>query len=905
MWHWRLVAIGLASTLLGCGGAGASATDDDALPEVCQRSAAVDAAATPRAPDSPLTYVVGGTVMTANGDVYAPGFVAFQNGRILEVGAGEPTEIPAHAEVVDATGQYVTPGIIDTHSHLGVYPTPHVAAHSDGNEATAAATPNVQAMHSVWPQDPGFERAIAGGVTAMQILPGSANLVGGRGFVMQNLPGALVADALAFPGAPQTLKLACGENPKRVYGGRGQIPSTRMGSVAVMRQIWIDAQAYADSWSDYDDALTEWCEAGAPDGEEPTAPSRDLGKETLAGVLNGDILPQIHCYRADEMLTQIAIADEFGYAIRSFHHATDAYKIRDTLAEYDISASIWADWWGFKIEAYDSVVESAALLHEAGGMPVIHSDSAIGIQRLNQEAAKAYFAGVRAGVALDDNDVLRWITYNAAWSLGIEELTGTLEVGKRADVVLWSAHPFSVYARTEQVWIEGTSRWARAVSEPAWSDFETGLWPESVGPDPLPAAAGPMPPLALDALASYEAPSWSADAHAMRADAWCLTNANVFPVGGDPFVGSVCMQGDRIASVGPDVTPPAGATVFDVQGAVVTPGFVDVHTELGLVEISMVEDTAHQDEGGEDDVRAAFRVTDAFDPTSSLIGITREGGITSVVAAPTGGVISGQATWFNLGATPAPIEASAMKLRMGLSAGASRATTAGRFEEIFRDATAYAQHAARFDTRGVRDLSVSYLDLEALAPVVAGEMPVLAAAAHQVDVRAALALAARLGFDVTILNSADAWAIADELAAADAIVVLEPLQNLPSSFTSLGAREDGAALLARSGVRVALTTNSAHNVRLLRQYAGNAVRAGMPWMTALEAVTVIPAEVMGVSETYGRLAPGYVANVAVWSGDPFEASSGVELLVVEGRPVPITNRQTALMERYRTVPQSP
>ena len=905
MRHWRLVVGVMTGVALGCGGATTASDDGGALPAVCE--ALADAANAPALtpPQTALTYVVGGTVMTAAGEIHTPGFVAFENGRILEVGPGDPTAIPDGAEVVDATGQYVTPGIIDTHSHLGVYPTPHVAAHSDGNEATSVSTPNVQAMHSVWPQDPGFERAIAGGVTAMQILPGSANVIGGRGFVMQNLPGALVAEALAFPGAPATLKLACGENPKRVYGGRGQMPSTRMGSVAVMRQIWIDAQAYAESWSDYDEALGEWCEAGAPEDGEPARPTRDLGKETLIGVLNGEILPQIHCYRADEMLTQIAIADEFGYAIRSFHHATDAYKIRDTLAAYAISASIGADGWGFKIEAYDSVVESAALLHEAGGMPVIHSDSAIGIQRLNQEAAKAYYAGVRAGIALDDNDVLRWITYNAAWSLGIEEHTGTLEPGKRADVVVWSAHPFSVYARAEQVWIEGTTRWARSVSEPVWSDFETGLWPESIGPDPLPSDRGPLEALPLEALAGYEAPAWTSAAHAMSADAWCITNARVFPVGADPYVGSVCVEGGRVSGASASLTPPPGVPQIDVAGAVVTPGLVDVHTALGLVEISMVEDTVHQDDGGDDDVRSAFRVTDAFDPTSSLIGITREGGITSVVSAPTGGVISGQATWFNLGAQPAPIDASAMKIRMGRSAGASRATTAGRFEEIFRDARAYAQHAGRFDTRGVRDLSVSYLDLEALAPVVSGEMPVLAAAAHQVDVRAALSLAERIGFEVTILNSADSWAIADELAAANAIVVLEPLQNLPSSFTSLGAREDGAALLAQAGVRVALTTNSAHNVRLLRQFAGNAVRAGLPWSTALEAVTVVPAEIMGVSDTYGRLAPGYVANLVVWSGDPFEASTGVQWLVVEGQPVSVENRQTALMERYRSVPQSP
>ena len=401
----------------------------------------------------------------------------FEDGRILEVGEGT-IEAPDGAEIIDATDRWVTPGIIDTHSHLGVYATPGDRAHSDGNEATSPMTPQVEAMHSVWPQDPGFERAIAGGITTLQILPGSANLIGGRGFTMKLHPGALNAVDLAFPGAPPTLKMACGENPKRVYGGRGSMPSTRMGSVATVRQAWIDAQRYVEEWDDYDEAMTEWCAEGDFDEDEPSEPALDLGNETLAGVLRGEILPQIHCYRADEMLTQIQIADEFDFEIRSFHHAVEAYKIRDVLAERRIGVSTWADWWGFKLEAFDGIVENAPLLAEAGVPTIIHSDSAIGIQRLNQEAAKAYFRGVDAGLSVDEDEAIRWVTLNAAWALGVDEQTGSLEQGKMADVVVWSDSPLSVYSRAELVWVDGILEFDRAVEAAPWSDFELGLWPQ-------------------------------------------------------------------------------------------------------------------------------------------------------------------------------------------------------------------------------------------------------------------------------------------------------------------------------------------------------------------------------------------------------------------------------------------
>jgi len=275
--------------------------------------------------------------------------------------------------------------------------------------------------------------------------------------------------------------MACGENPKRVYGDRGSGPSTRMASVAAVRQTWIDATRYRERWDDYEEEATTWCEGGAPDDDEPSAPDRNLGQETLASVLDGEILVHIHCYRADEMLVQLQVAEEFGFEVRSFHHAVEAYKIRDVLAELGVATSTWADWWGFKIEAFDSIEENAGLLTEAGARAVIHSDSSIGIQRLNQEAAKAYYNAIDGGLDLTEDDAIRWITLNPAWALGVEEVTGSIEEGKMADLVIWSGHPFSVYSQPDLVFVDGVIEFDRANPTEPWSDFEIGLWPEEVG----------------------------------------------------------------------------------------------------------------------------------------------------------------------------------------------------------------------------------------------------------------------------------------------------------------------------------------------------------------------------------------------------------------------------------------
>ncbi|WP_448211379.1 amidohydrolase [Colwellia sp. MEBiC06753] len=410
------------------------------------------------------TLIKNATVLVGNGERLDGADVLFVDGKISQVGLNLSAD---GAEVVDGKGKWVTPGVIDVHSHLGVYPSPSVESHSDGNEMTAPNTSEVWSEHSVWPQDPGFQTARAGGITTLQILPGSANLFGGRGVTLKNVPSHTM-QGMKFPEAPYGLKMACGENPKRVYGSRKQAPGTRMGNMAGYRMAWAEATEYKRAWEKY--------EADYAAGKNPEAPVRDIELDTLKGVLDGDILIHNHCYKAEEMAMMIDLGKEFNYKSGTFHHAIEAYKIADNLAENGNCAAMWPDWWGFKMEAYDMIEENVAVVDAVkNSCAIVHSDSATTIQRLNQEAGKIMYRANENGFALTEADAIRWITSNPAKSLGIADKTGSLEQGKNADVVVWNANPFSVYAQAEQVFVDGAKVYDRFDEKyQAQSDFMLG-----------------------------------------------------------------------------------------------------------------------------------------------------------------------------------------------------------------------------------------------------------------------------------------------------------------------------------------------------------------------------------------------------------------------------------------------
>jgi len=373
-------------------------------------------------------------VMTVTHGNITNGSIYIKDGKIAAVGETVNAPPSAAVVVIDAGGKYLTPGIVDSHSHI--------ALDDDINEATSPITPHMMMKDAFDYQDKAIYRALAGGVTTSLLLHGSANMIGGQAVVIKQKYGAS-RDEMLFPSAPRSIKFASGENPMRLYGSRDQLPSTRMGNFAVQREALVQAQDYMREWDAYNEKVKRADKDAAP-------PKHDLKLEALADILRGKLMVQIHIYRADEMLTEIAMAKEFGYKIRAFHHALEAYKVADQLAANNIAIATFSDWWGYKQEAWDAIPWNAVIAMRKGVRVAIKSDSGDFARRLNQEAAKT----MRYGGATEE-EALKMITLNAAWIVGVDDRVGSIDVGKDADLVIWDGYPLSSYGVPEKVLIDG------------------------------------------------------------------------------------------------------------------------------------------------------------------------------------------------------------------------------------------------------------------------------------------------------------------------------------------------------------------------------------------------------------------------------------------------------------------
>ncbi|MDH3497328.1 MAG: amidohydrolase family protein [Gemmatimonadota bacterium] len=389
-----------------------------------------------------------------------------------------------------------------------------------------------------------------------------------------------------------------------------------------------------------------------------------------------------------------------------------------------------------------------------------------------------------------------------------------------------------------------------------------------------------------------------------------ISGGTVHPVSGPRIENAtVLIRNGRIEAVGSNVPVPADALRIDATGKWVTPGLIDGAGQLGLVEISAVAETR---EAGLHDtaIAAAFTVTEGLNPASMLIPVARIEGVTTALATPAGGgLIGGQAAMIDLDGST--VEAMVVKSPAAMVAylhegakdagGGSRAGVAQRLRHVFDDAREYERRRADFSRAQMQPLAAPAADLEALLPVLRGELPLVVVANRRSDIETALRIARQYSLRLVLAGAAEGWMIADRIAAAGVPVLVQPMDNIPS-YDALGIRYENAAALARAGVTVVLLETSAHDARNLRQQAGNAVSYGMTWEAALRAVTLSPATVFGIADRYGSLEPGKVANVIVWSGDPFEFSTAVEHVFIRGREIPLTSRQTELRERYKTLP---
>jgi imidazolonepropionase-like amidohydrolase len=783
--------------------------------------------------------------------------ILVEGGKIKAVGANLPAP-PGDVPVIDADGMYVMPGIIDTHAHFSI---------SGGvNEFSLSVVPEVRVRDVIDPEDVQIYRSLAGGVTTARLLHGSANVIGGQDAVIKLKYGKPAKDLLVTTG-PRGVKFALGENVKRTDG---RFPNSRMGVEAVLVRAFSEAQAYRKQWDDYtarNDTVPE--------------PRRDLRLEALSDILKGDLKVHCHCYRSDEILMLLRVADRFGFKVRSLQHVLEGYKVAPEIAAHGASCSLFSDWWAYKIEAFDAIPFAAALLHEAGVSICLKSDSNELVRHLYQEAAKLIKYG-----GLSEEDALQAITLNAAKQLGIDGRTGSIEVGKDADLAIFDGHPLNGFARCELTLVEGEV-YFRGSNK--LTPFE-------------PAVAGPTRPGATVKLPAVK-----------PGQPILLRGATVHTPGKAPEVADVRVQRGKIDAVGKDLDA-NGAAVVEAKGLHLFPGLIDGGTQVGLTEIGSARETHDFAEGG--DFQPDLRAAVAVNPESELIPVTRANGVLTVVVRPTGGIIGGQAGLINLaGWVPkemAVVEQLALHVEFppeipfnsgndpGI-AGIGRAVARKQREEKLRKLKELFTEAHRYAAGRAEDPNRPVVPrLEAMLPYARGEKPVLVTAYRKPELLDALKLADELKIKVILSGATDAWKVADELKKRDVPVIIGPVMAMPQEKDDpYDAPYANAAKLHKAGVRFCIRSTGSSNTRNLPYEAAMAVSYGLPPEEAFKAVTIYPAEILGVADQLGSIETGKRANLVLANGDLLQPSTQVLGLFIDGKPLEPTSKQTRLYEKYR------
>ncbi|MBL8861041.1 MAG: amidohydrolase family protein [Planctomycetes bacterium] len=820
-----------------------------------------DADRVPRLRTEGSALIRGATIHTATGPAFT-GDVLVRDGKIAAVGR---VEAPAGMQVIDATGMHLAPGVVDCHSHIAI----------DGgvNEGTVSISAEVTIADVVDPEDIAIYRAAAGGVTTARLLHGSANAIGGRDAVIKLKPGRTAAE-IAFPGAPEGIKFALGENPKRPGGGgpRGgepRFPGSRMGVEAVFLRAFERAQEYRTAWQ-------AWEAAGGASG--PLDPPRRDGRlAALAGVLDGSILVHSHCYRQDEILMLLEASKRFGFRIATLQHVLEGYKVAREMAAAKVGGSTFGDWWAYKIEAYDGIPQCAALMDMAGVLSSLNSDSDEMMRRLYGEAAKSVrYAG------MDRVRALGLVTLFPAQQLGIGDRVGSIEVGKDADLVCLTGDPLSSLSVVRWTMIDGRIEFERRDA------FEL----ETRRPDVTPLAEPPR----------GEAPA--------EGEVFAIVGATLHPISGpDVEDGTIVVRGGRIAALGQGLPIPAGARVVDGSGKHVWPGLVQPGTNVGLLEIGAIPATDDQGEppGNQPDLRVAASVHSE----SAHVGVTRTNGITRVQSAPQrGGPMRGQSailrlagdTWVDMLHVDRDMLHVAFPRRPNVPGKDYKDD--GRKQEVeglarmLADAKEYgrvAEAAARgecppppFDPR-----------LDALVPYARGEKPVALHADNAQTILDALRFAREQGLKSVLYGVTEGWKVVDALAREQVPVVVGPVLALPAErLDPYDAAYANAAVLARAGVPFAIMSDDDENARNQAFHAAMACAFGLPREEALRAITYYPARILGVDHEVGSLAVGKAADLVLTDGDLLEITTRVEALWIDGRPVGLENRQTQLHERY-------
>lgn len=786
-----------------------------------------------------------GDVLVRAGDIAAIG-KGLEAGGVLEI---------------DGTGKHLAPGVVDTHSHMAIA--------GGVNESTLSITAECDISDVIDPEDIDLYRALAGGVTTIQCLHGSANAIGGRSEVLK-LRWGRRADELRFPDAPQGIKFALGENPKRSNFAPGQrYPATRPGVESVFQRAFRRAQEYGDEWERYEESRRR--------GADVPAPRRDVRLEVLLGILHGEVQVHSHCYRADEILMLLRTAESFGFRVKTLQHVLEGYKVAHEIAEHGAGPSTFSDWWAYKQEAYDAIPQNAALLDEAGAVSSVNSDSEELVRHLYLEAAKSIrYAG------LDPVRALRLVTLNSAIQLGIDARVGSIEVGKDADLVLLTDDPLSIHARVEWTMVDGEIEFQRRDA------FELeGLEARTVEAEPH-----------VPVEASFEDGAGEVVA---------IVGGTIHPVTGPPIEGGVLLlQGARILDLGAQLAIPVGARVVDVSGQHVWPGMIALDTAIGLREIGSVRGTIDDSEigGNQPDIRVASSIHAA----SAHIPITRTDGITRTQVSPQGsGPLRGQSAVIRLAGDTweeaLVVDRDMLHLSFPPVSNLDEKKKEPEAVQGVRDLLDEAREYGRLvDEAAAGDLVPTPFDprLEALVPYVRGEKSVAVHADNAQTILFALDFVQAQELDAVLYGAREGWKVVDRIAEAGLPVVVGPVLAVPSSrYDPYDAAYANAAVLYRAGIEVAIMAADSDNTRNLPLHAGVAWAYGLPHEAAVRAVTLVPARLLGLESRLGSLEPGKVADLVVTDGDLLETASRVSHVFIDGVSQDLSNRQTELYEYYR------
>ncbi|HUG18900.1 MAG TPA: amidohydrolase family protein [Planctomycetaceae bacterium] len=798
------------------------------------------------------------TILTGTGERIERGSLLVRDGKIAAI--GQQLEPEEGTEVLDLGGKYVIPGIIDTHSHIMI---------TQGiNESTQSIVPEVRIRDVVNTDDASEYRALAGGVTAARLFHGSANVIGGQDAVVKLKYGRTAAEHLVQD-APQGVKFALGENVK---ARSGRFPNSRLGVEATLQRAFLEAIDYRRQWIEF-----EQRQKTAEHPELLLPPRRDYRLEALADIVNHQKFIHSHCYRADEILMLLRVTSDLGIRVWSLQHVLEGYKVAPEIVAHGASCSTFADWWAYKVEAYDAIPHNAAFLHAAGANTVIKSDDAELIRHLYLEAAKT----VRYG-NMPEHAALQAITRNPARELGLDERMGTLEVGKDADFAVFNGHPLNGFSRCEMTFIEGDLYFNRGQAPSAMSS--QAVQNNATTPEwKVPGATDRPGKLDLETFPSGR---------------YALTNATLHPIDGAVIPrGTLLISGGRIESLGQELALSGDVKELDLRGLHVYPGLIDAGTTLGLTEIGRVDETSDFNETGR--IQPDLRAGVAINPDSELIPVARAGGITTILAQPKGGFVSGQSSLIKLQGWTAPEMALDWEfgLRINWPSNDQVKKSKEELTELFERSRLYesTKLAAKANESGFL-IDPRY---EAMLPYLNGKKPVLIEAHSRDQIVGAVEFAESHKLKLILTGATDAWKVAQQLAEKKIPAIVGPVMRRPvEDYDPFDAPYANPGLLSEAGVRFCIRSDHAANSRNAPFEAAMAVAYGLSEDEGVRAVTLSAAEILGLDSELGSLTAGKRATLIITDGSPLQQTTQIQGIFVDGHPFDPTSRQTRFHDKY-------